>query len=136
MPARRILITSLALLILASHNLAAQRGARLVPYHKLAWQDFPVRDGGDPSEQAHTQGRITYRYNAQVTGRNGSYNAVITSLAIDSGFDALGSWRRSEIASDPDVLLQHEQGHQREIAQSRPLRAAPARGGRRGSGRG
>ena len=34
-----------------------------IPYKKLAWNDFPVRDErGGPSEQAKTVGRITFCY--------------------------------------------------------------------------
>src|SRR5439155_25775902 len=64
-----------------------------------------------PSEAAHTQGRITYQYRSRVIGGGGSYTAVITALAFDSGLDPSGSWRRSELKVDPAVLLKHEQGH-------------------------
>src|SRR5213078_1603335 len=89
----------------------AQGRGRLIPYRQLTWNDFPISDGRDPLEAAHTQGRITYQYRSQVMGGGGSYTALVTALAFDSGFDPSGSWRRTQLVVDPDTLLKHEQGH-------------------------
>jgi Bacterial protein of unknown function (DUF922) len=111
MSARNSLLIAIAWLVLAPGRAPAQRRGPLVPYRPLTWDDFRISDSGDPSVQAHTQGRITYQYRSQVMGRGGSYTAVITALAFDSGFDPAGSWRKSQLASDPAELLKHEQGH-------------------------
>jgi len=108
---RRKLFTAIALLALAPGLAPAQSRGQLVPYHQLTWDDFRVSDSGDPSVQAHTQGRITYQYRSQVMGRGGSYTATISALAFASGFDPAGSWRKSQLAGDPAELLKHEQGH-------------------------
>src|SRR2546422_7131812 len=108
---RTIRFTTIALLLLAPGRAPAQGRPGLVPSRQLTWNDFPIRDGGDPSEAAHTQGRITYKSLSRVMGRGGTFTAVITALAFDSGFDPSGSWRRSQLVVDPAALLKHEQEH-------------------------
>ena len=84
-----------------------------IPYKKLAWNDFPVRDGSaDPKEQAKTVGRITFRYRHEWREvRRGSFEAKITELSFATFLDQRKSWRRARLPASADALLVHEQGH-------------------------
>ena len=110
-----------------------------LPYKKLAWNDFPVRDsGGSPAELAETHGKILYRYKQEWREvRRGVFEARVTELTLTTYFDLKKSWRRSRIPASAEPLLKHEQGHldltlllQKRLSQTRPETLEIGRGGR------
>ena len=84
-----------------------------LPYKKLTWNDFPVRDDlGGPGEQAKTVGRITFRYKHERREvRRGAFEAHLTELTFAPFFDQKKSWRHSRPPASQAALLLHEQGH-------------------------
>jgi hypothetical protein len=86
----------------------------LIPYKKLTWRDFPVRDDqGGKDMLARTEGRIVWKYELRWTEKKKNwFVAQVTSCEVQAYFDTRKSWRKSRLTTpDPDRLLAHEQGH-------------------------
>lgn len=81
-----------------------------VPYKTLTWDDFHTTDEA-VSFAANTQGFIHYDFRSKFKQTENGVDAVISQIEIRSGFDAGKSWRKSDLTSNPDRLLAHEQGH-------------------------
>jgi hypothetical protein len=110
-----------------------------LPYKKLAWSDFPVRDsGGAPDELAAAHGKILYRFKQEWREtRRGAFEARVTELTFSCYFDLKRSWRRSRLPAGSDALLRHEQAHldltlllQKRLSQTRPDSLEVGKGGR------
>lgn len=105
--------TCALLLLLALSPAQPQANDRPQPYHQLTWKDFRIDDDAPAGQDtaACTASLISYRFRMRYSGRRGSYSATVTQLQVVSEFDPARSWRRSYLGSEPDRLLQHEQGH-------------------------
>jgi len=105
--------TCALLLVLALSPAWSQAGDHPTPYHQLTWKDFRIDDDAPAGQDtaACTASRIAYAYRMRYWGRRGSYVATVTQMRVVSEFDPARSFRRSYLGSDPDRILQHEQGH-------------------------
>jgi hypothetical protein len=107
--------TLLALGGLALVKLSYGQGspAGMLPYRKLTWKDFPIRDDqGKPGELARTEGRIVWKYRSRwAEEKRGWFVARVSELDLTTYFDTRRSWRKSRLGTDPNLLLTHEQGH-------------------------
>lgn len=79
-----------------------------LPYHLLTEKDFQVNNLVESNSLAYTEGFVTYQVQTATFDRGTRVKA--TEVTVRSGFDYKNSWRRSSLA-DPNVYLQHEQGH-------------------------
>ncbi|MGC4043911.1 MAG: hypothetical protein QM758_08890 [Armatimonas sp.] len=85
----------------------------LIPYRKLTWRDFPLRDDQDNvPQQARADSRILWKYRAKWTEeKRGWFVAEVSEITIETYFDPKRSWRKTNLGPDPDRLLAHEQVH-------------------------
>lgn len=115
METRRLLFTlgGLTLVRLAFGQAPPPPGNSLIPYRKLTWRDFPIRDDqGHRTQLARTEGRIVWKYRTQwAEKKRGSFAAELTEITLDTFFDTKRSWRKTNLGTDPDRLLAHEQIH-------------------------
>jgi hypothetical protein len=112
MTTRRMLLT-LGGLSLLRHANAQVGNAGLIPYRKLTWRDFPIRDVRAEGERtARTEARILWTYKSRWSEqRRGSFVAHVESCELRCYFDPRRSWRRRNLGPAPDKLLAHEQSH-------------------------
>jgi hypothetical protein len=79
-------------------------------YRQLRWSDFKVDDNA-PGMSAQTQTFIKFRYSSTARRVGLTYDARVSEVVFEGGFDRAKSWRRSTVPSDDICLLAHEQGH-------------------------
>ena len=117
MKSRFIPVLLAALFTLSVAPAGAQSGTQVgsdkssrFSYRPLTWDDFKVDDDA-PGLAAQTQTFITFRYSSRARRNGFSFQANVTEVTFEGGFDKEKSWRRSRIQTDNIPLLVHEQGH-------------------------